>query len=84
MCNQFFRHIDWHKIDRREIQPPFKPKISDPRGVDNFDGFYTNLNPDLTPRTIDTGIIIQSMAENEFEGFSWTKPDFFVSQENDD
>ena len=84
MCNQFFRHIDWHKVEKREIQPPFKPKISDPRGVDNFDGFYTNLNPDLTPRTIDTEIIIQSMAGNEFEGFSWTKPDFFVSQENDD
>jgi len=75
--NLFFRRIDWDKIEQREIQPPFKPKITDPRLAENFDEQFKNLKVELTPRTADVEIIIRDLKGDEFNGFSWTNSDFF-------
>lgn len=75
-CNHFYRHINWDKVQNREIQPPFKPMITNPRLAENFDGVFRNLNVDLTPHTVDAQLLITSMTGNEFDGFSWTNADF--------
>jgi len=45
----FFRRIEWAKIESREVQPPYKPKISDPRKAENFDKMFTRVPIRLTP-----------------------------------
>merc|ERR1711997_1019194 len=45
--NLFFRRSDWDKIEQREIQPPFKPKIRHRKDVGNFDRQFTSEKIDL-------------------------------------
>ena len=74
--NSFFRRIEWNKLERREIQPPFKPKLTNPRLAENFDEYFKELNVDLTPRTKDADRIFNFMDGNEFAGFSWASQHF--------
>lgn len=69
----FFRRIDWAKVEAREIQPPFIPKVRNPRAAENFDPIFTNAKPTLTPSDPS---IINIMSGNEFEGFTFVNPEF--------
>ncbi|XP_033991294.1 protein kinase C eta type isoform X1 [Trematomus bernacchii] len=68
----FFTGIDWEKLNRREIEPPFKPRIKTPEDVNNFDPDFTQEEPTLTP--IDDPMI-PSINQEEFRNFSFTSPD---------
>ncbi|XP_059908413.1 protein kinase C eta type [Gadus macrocephalus] len=65
----FFASIDWEKLERRELEPPFKPKIKTTEDVNNFDPDFTQEEPTLTP--IDDPLI-PSNHLNEFHDFSFT------------
>ncbi|KAL8719469.1 MAG: hypothetical protein Q9225_003519, partial [Loekoesia sp. 1 TL-2023] len=41
--HRFFRKIDWKKLDKRQVEPPFKPIITDPELAENFSAEFTNL-----------------------------------------
>uniref|UniRef100_G3P0Y8 Protein kinase C n=1 Tax=Gasterosteus aculeatus aculeatus TaxID=481459 RepID=G3P0Y8_GASAC len=46
----FFADIDWEKLNRREMEPPFKPRIvKTAEDVNNFDPDFTQEAPTLTP-----------------------------------
>lgn len=45
--HRFFRKIDWKRLERRELDPPIQPVITDPELAENFSAEFTDLA--LTP-----------------------------------
>jgi len=41
--HKFFENIDWVKLEKKEITPPFKPKIRYQGDVRNFDKMFTDM-----------------------------------------
>ncbi|KAI6229340.1 Protein kinase C [Aphelenchoides besseyi] len=73
MEHPFFRRIDWDKLYRREVQPPFKPKITDGKSTENFDMQFLKLPLKLTPPDWD---ILNGLKGDEFADFGYINPDY--------
>jgi len=71
----FFKLINWSKVEAREVQPPIRPKISDPRKAENFDDYFKTLSVSMTPPATSTTRILDNFGGDEFSGFSfvWSK-----------
>lgn len=41
--HRFFRKIDWKALERRELEPPIQPVITDPALAENFSTDFTGL-----------------------------------------
>ena len=41
--HKFFEKIDWNKLEKKQITPPFKPKIRYQGDVRNFDKMFTDM-----------------------------------------
>ncbi|XP_055054956.2 ribosomal protein S6 kinase alpha-1 [Misgurnus anguillicaudatus] len=62
----FYSTIDWNKLFRREVHPPFKPAIGRPDDTDYFDSEFTAKTPRDSP-----GVPPSANAHQLFRGFSF-------------
>lgn len=47
--HEFFSSTDFAKLEKRQIEPPFVPKIVSETDTANFDPYFTNEAPQITP-----------------------------------
>ena len=87
--HRFFRKIDWKKLERRELEPPIQPIITDPELAENFDTEFTDLalSPVLTRSSNafdDYAHDVQVTAEenNPFGGFSFVASNSLLESDN--
>lgn len=45
----FFKDIDWEKLDRKEIEPIWKPPVKDDRDTTQIDDYFTQEKPTDSP-----------------------------------
>ncbi|XP_017363794.1 ribosomal protein S6 kinase alpha-2 isoform X4 [Cebus imitator] len=62
----FFVTIDWNKLYRKEIKPPFKPAVGRPEDTFHFDPEFTARTPTDSP-----GVPPSANAHHLFRGFSF-------------
>ncbi|KAF2982258.1 hypothetical protein EK904_008824 [Melospiza melodia maxima] len=68
----YFKELDWELLNRRQMEPPFRPRIKSKDDVSNFDPDFIKEEPILTP--IEEGILAM-INQDEFRHFSFTNPD---------
>ncbi|KAL6111511.1 prkcd [Pungitius sinensis] len=66
-----FNNINWQALERREIEPPFKPKVKAPNDCSNFDREFLSEKPRLSHSDKN---FIDSMDQAAFAGFSFINP----------
>ncbi|CAD5112691.1 DgyrCDS1915 [Dimorphilus gyrociliatus] len=71
--HRFYAGIDWEKLQRLELKPPFVPKFKNPQDTSNFDQEFTRERVFLTP---PDKTLLGTMKKDAFEGFSFTNPGY--------
>lgn len=74
--HRFFRKIDWKKLERRELEPPIRPLVTDPALGENFAREFTD-------RSIDNYVTKHNRTlskSDPFGGFSYVASHSFLEE----
>eukprot|EP00049_Salpingoeca_infusionum_P028081 m.36101 g.36101 ORF g.36101 m.36101 type:complete len:738 (+) comp9967_c0_seq1:168-2381(+) len=77
-AHPFFAGTDWTKLENRQIDPPYKPPVKDPRSADCFDPEFTEADTRLSPTD---PYAIANIDQTVFREFSFVNKTFFGEQE---
>ena len=74
--HEFFKDIDWIKLEKKEITPPYKPKIKFAGDVSNFDTMFTEMSLNSTKRNAEVlqygaSTIRNSNSKNTYVDFTY-------------
>ncbi|XP_029099031.1 protein kinase C delta type isoform X3 [Monodon monoceros] len=75
----FFKTINWALLEKRAVEPPFKPRVRSAGDYNNFDQEFLNEKPRLSYSDKN---LIDSMDQTAFAGFSFVNPKFERLLEN--
>eukprot|EP01113_Clastostelium_recurvatum_P050528 TRINITY_DN958_c0_g1_i1.p1 TRINITY_DN958_c0_g1~~TRINITY_DN958_c0_g1_i1.p1 ORF type:complete len:471 (-),score=106.88 TRINITY_DN958_c0_g1_i1:139-1551(-) len=65
----FFKSIDWDRLLRKEIEPPFVPSVKGKSDVSQVDQEFLSETPKLTPA--DGSSKLSATLQQHFDGFSY-------------
>uniref|UniRef100_A0A8C3SWS5 Protein kinase C n=1 Tax=Chelydra serpentina TaxID=8475 RepID=A0A8C3SWS5_CHESE len=71
--HSFFKTINWTALEKREVEPPFKPKVKSASDYNNFDREFLSEKARLSYSDKN---LIESMDQSAFSGFSFINPKF--------
>ncbi|OCT68493.1 hypothetical protein XELAEV_18039795mg [Xenopus laevis] len=72
LWHPFFKDINWDELNKKAIEPPFRPRIKAREDVSNFDPEFIKEDAVLTP--IDESLL-PMINQEEFRNFSYTAPE---------
>jgi len=67
----FFKSINWKKLLKKEITPPFKPQVKDISDTSNFDPEFTEQSVRLSIKESP----LSSSQQNRFRGWTYSRKD---------
>ena len=75
--HRFFRKIDWKRLERKELEPPIRPIVTDPGLAENFDRAFTDRKVEF-----ETGLQRRrTMSKSDpFGGFSYVASSSLLAQ----
>lgn len=73
-AHAFFHSIDWDRLYRKEIPPPYNPNVSGDLDLQHFDPEFTQEAVSNTPSPPKANEVSISVTDDTFAGFSYIPP----------